>query len=476
MFIVPASNLDTWDWHVRRFVDLQKLRIRYALHHGKHTIPNGMRDDLRTTVVSLPSTKAKQMESGVHFGRPQPNSCFIWVLTTYQTWNTFSKTIYGKTRTYNRTVSKVKTEIPQNYVEFHAALWVVDECHFVKNIGKGPWRLAEIMKSQQPNLRPWTLAMSGTMLTADPTDIIGPVSVISSDTWNTLGHPLHHLRPDGLSAARKLMDKHYRVATEKSKKDVDDALSLFRHGVANILMRRHDGSRWNGKRLIDLPLLHSKVVSCPFPEEYSVQYDGMMKTWSTQNLKLLKAKQAKWDLNQHDPQFLKEYPERPTHLRAEKVFHLARLLRVCANLPYLTVLAPTIDNKTMRWTNEDVIRICENTTTGRMKDGCSLDKYFAQIVENCPKLRLIVKILAHPRHKGAAVLIMSSFPEFLLVVERVSHHLLPVVASIPVQVHTALRSKHLVLILTMPDLTDFSHIVSAANRWPTHLHVHWNSR
>ena len=65
-------------------------------------------------------------------------------------------------------------------------------------------------------------------------------------------------------------------------------------------------------------------------------------------------------------------------------------------------------------------------------------------MKDCSKLRLIVKILAQPRRKEAVVLIMFSFPEFLLAVERVGYYLLSALASISVQVRTALHSKHLV--------------------------------
>ena len=445
------------------------------MQHGKHSMSAELRQRLRTTGVSLP-TKGKPLEAGLHYGLPQKDSSSIWILTTWQTWHIFSKSHYQKTREYTRTVKREKKTTLEPYTELHAAFWVVDESHFVKNINKGPWKFSETMKAQQPDCRPWTLAMSGTMISAFPTDIIGSVSVMSSDSWKKPDHPLHHLRPDGLIAAQKAMTKHVNNPTKDTKNEADQAVNIFRLQVANMLMRRHDGSRWEGERLISLPALHSCRAFCPFPAQYRVAYDNMTKTWSAANIELLKEKQATWDQNKHDDKYLKDHPDRPESLRAESVFNLSRLLRLCANLPYLTILVPTIDKEIQRWTNEAVLRKCEDKATGRIKQGCILDQYYAKLVQHCPKLAAIAKILTSPKHLGAAVLIMSSFPEFLLVLERVSHYPLSAVASITMQLHTALRSKRLGLILMKPALTNSFRTVSARSPRSTHPHVPWAGR
>ena len=452
----------------RQLLCRSEKAINFSVQHDKHQMTDKMRAAIRTTAVSLP-TQSKPLEPGLHFGQPQPKSSLVWILTTYQTWTSYSKQHFDKTRTYTRKINKKKTDFTESYTELHTGLWVVDECHFVKNVGKGPWKVAEQMKTQQPALRSWTLAMSGTMLTADPTDITGAVSVISSPAWDDPAHPLHHLRPDGLSAAKRTMNRHYRNPTDATTKEVGDAIRLFKHAVPNILMRRHDGSRWNGKRLIDLPPLHSNIITCRFPDEFKPHFDNLMEVWNEANLTILKKKQAMWDSKQHDSKYMRENPDRPTSLRAESVFSLARLLRVSANLPFLAYLAPKVGEDTMRWTNEDVLRRCENKATGCLLDGCPLDKYYPQLVKDCPKLRLIAKMLA--RHEGAPALIMSSFPEFLLVAERVSHYLSFVVVVAPEQVHIALRSKYLVLTLMMLNLTDSSRIVRETNPQATHAYV-----
>ena len=139
----------------------------------------------------------------------------------------------------------------------------------------------------------------GTMLSADPTDISGAVSIISSKTWDDLKRLLHLLRL-GLSAVKRTRAKHYRNPTYDTKREVDDALRVFRQHVSNILMRRHDDFKWNGKRPLDLPSLHFSILSCRFSDEFRPAYDNMMQVWSNANLSLLREKQATWDLKQHD--------------------------------------------------------------------------------------------------------------------------------------------------------------------------------
>lgn len=91
-----------------------------------------------------------------------------------------------------------------------------------------------------------------------------------------------------------------------------------------------------------------------------------------------------WDANQHDSRFLKANPYRPESLKADGFFNSSRLLRVCANLPHLAILAPTIDVKTLRWTNEQVQKYCQDGATGRMKKGSISDQHYEQLVANCP--------------------------------------------------------------------------------------------
>ena len=52
-------------------------------------------------------------------------------------------------------------------------------------------------------LRIFALALSGTIISADPTDIMAATSAMSSDSWKQKDHPLHDLRPEGLKKKRK---------------------------------------------------------------------------------------------------------------------------------------------------------------------------------------------------------------------------------------------------------------------------------
>ena len=50
------------------------------------------------------------------------------------------------------------------------------------------------MKDWRPELRFWTLVLSETILTADPTDIQAPVDIISSPGCDNAEYPYHQLR------------------------------------------------------------------------------------------------------------------------------------------------------------------------------------------------------------------------------------------------------------------------------------------
>lgn len=53
-----------------------------------------------------------------------------------------------------------------------------------------------------------------------------------------------------------------------------------------------------------------------------------------------------------------------------------------------------------------------------MKMGCLLDYEFSQLIDTSLKLHAILKLLV--KYKEAGVLILSSFTEMILIVERVS--------------------------------------------------------
>ena len=53
-----------------------------------------------------------------------------------------------------------------------------------------------------------------------------------------------------------------------------------------------------------------------------------------------------------------------------------------------------------------------------MKTGCPLNYEFSQLIDTSPKLYAILKLLV--KYKEAGVLILSSFTEMILIIERVS--------------------------------------------------------
>lgn len=96
---------------------------------------------------------------------------------------------------------------------------------------------------------------------------------------------------------------------------------------------------------------------------------------------------------------------------------------------------------------------------GRIKQGFILDIHYPRLVKDCSKIECIARVLAFQKHRGAAALVMFSFPEFLLVLERVSSYPLLGIASLMVEVQPALCSEHLEILLMMPILTDFFYKV-----------------
>ena len=477
-FIVPSNNVAAWHADIIRWADLEELGITYVCKHssnksGAYQTSRALQNEIRTTGAT-PVRRGKRMEPSVHFGVPRESSSSIWILSTWQSWDQYAKKTFCVYHTYSHKVNKQIKTVEQEDFQLHAGLWIVDESHNVKNPGKGPWRLAEQMKLQRPDIRPWTLAMSGTIISADPTDLLASVSVISSPSWNDPAHPLHGLRPDGLKEARKVLARYAADPNPTTKDQANQVVNAFRSNLANILIRRHDGSRWNGERLINLPALHSRRVAVKFPSDHVASYQQMFSLWAKANMRDLLHRQQQWDANKHDAKYIKENPDRPTSLRADRVINGSRILRVCANLPYLAQLVPTVGNETQRWTNDEIQKNCQSITTGRIKAGCILDQHYANLVRNCPKLDGIARILSSPRHRGAAALIMSSFPEFLLVAERVSCCLLSIAAVMSMRVHAALRPHSFESFVIMSVLTDSLHIVSAPGCLAPNAHVSWH--
>ena len=316
------------------------------------------------------------------------------------------------------------------------------------------------MKYQQPDLREYTLALSRTMISADPTDLLATIHVIGSDSWTQSAHPLHHMRLDGLKLMKKAIVKYRDAQSEDNKKQIEDkkladeAVITFRLQVSRILIRRHDDSRWGGDRLLQLSALHVKRAVFVFPAKYVSAYHSINQEWSARNLETLKNKQAAWDTNQHDSKYLSTHPTRPETLGVDSVLNQSRMLRLCAKLLYLAVLVPTVDPETHRCTNDNAHQAFKDRVTGRIRTGSLLDQHYHDLSSDCPKILGIARILTSCEHRGEAVLIMSSFPEFLLVLERVSYDPRPCFAKTMTNVPAVLCSAHLEISLMMFVIAD----------------------
>ena len=455
-FLVPTNNIDDWRKTFIAFVDLNGLGVEFVVLHGTNvSMRSELRDLIRTTTEVPKPSRTKPMEPGVHYGVPKSGSSAVWLLSTWQTWDRFYKKTYLKKRTYSFTASKKRKTVEEEYGDLHAALWVIDEAHNTKNEGKGPWKTPALMKRQLPDYRGYTLALSGTMISADPTDLLAAIHVIGSDSWTQSSHPLHDMRLEGLKQMKRAIvryrDAPSDASKEELKKSADEAVKTFRLRLPDMLIRRHDGSRWgrSGDRLLKLSALHVKAVGLSFPAQHVAAYESMIKEWRAQNLALLEKAQMTWDANQHDGRYLSEHPKRPDALRADSVLKQSRMLRLCANLPYLAVLVPAVASQEHHWTNENAQLAFEDKATGRMRRGSLLDQHYCALVDDSPKVLGIARILMSHQHRRSAALIMSSFPEFLLVLERVSHYPRSCVAKAIARVSTFLCSEQLEISLMM---------------------------
>lgn len=87
------------------------------------------------------------------------------------------------------------------------------------------------------------------------------------------------------------------------------------------------------------------------------------------------------------------------------VFNASRMLRLCSNIPHLSIVVNRIPKETMSWTNDDVSKIWD---------------FYPDLIKICPKLQAIERILTDKNYRAAPTLITSSFSEMTIIVERVS--------------------------------------------------------
>ena len=268
--------------------------------------------------------------------------------------------------------------------------------------------------------------MSATLINSDLLDILGATEIIGSAKWNLPDHPFNALSAASLKKMKKEIDKgQTETDTERPVPSIlqtaSSAIQRFAANLPKILVRRHENSRWFGNRLLELPTLSQHVINVHFPNGFLPFYETMVDDWKAKNLDSLQEAQQAWDKNRHSNAYLRQHPERPGSLDSKDVFSKARMLRVCSNIPYLIkLLSPSNPSSTgskFKWTNVGVRSECEGTK-GLLKRGCFLDLYYDSIFSNSPKVKAIGQILK--RHKHSPAVIMTSFPEFILIIKRVS--------------------------------------------------------
>ena len=436
-FIVPGQVLTQWRTRIMQWVDLRALGIQLVVCHKscdghEDGWPRFKRDIIRTVIPpNTPEPGKKEYTSEpAQRGYPTAASTMIWVLTTWNTWNLRFPQEYGVRRTWitskTKTVQGKKEVMKKDHTDVvlrvHAGLWIVDESHNVKGKDRGPYGPIGQMIRDRPNHRPWFVCLSGTILGSDPEDILGPVCVMSRANWDNTKHPRHAVRPDALRATKRIIVKSRNDKSVASAAAAKSAVHKFGFVLPCLLIRRHPDSLWFGKRLLDLLPLDSRVARTKFPLKFQKAFQEELAGWKAEQDRILTQRVANYKQKcAADPNFKKKNPHPPT-LNIKEAFSQARLSRVISDLPGLVKIAKFIqDTGTMRWTNDEVEKACEDPSTLRLKKGCPLDRFYKELVQDAPKLKAIKEIL-RPQGEDTRIkptLIMSSFPEMLLVLERV---------------------------------------------------------
>lgn len=425
-FLVPTSTLDSWSDKIAEAVDLKALGVFLLICHSSSVdtslvMTTQIRDTLKTVRdPNIQLSRTKAVDEPSDRGYPSAESTSIWILTTWQSWEPQVAKHFKERHDFSYTEKKVKKKEREEISRILCGTFVVDECHMVKTAMKGPWKIIGSMKQDWPDARGWCVGLSGTIISADPTDIMAPLDIFRSSSWDDSTHPLHNLRPTALRDMKRLIDRAKETEQEKDQNAAKDAVRVFAARLPNVLIRRHEDSRWYGERLMELPPLNFFEIKVKFPQKYHDAYATMISHWKQQNMTRLLQLQTAWDANRHQQAFLKSHPVRPTELETKSVINTSRMLRVCSDIPHLSVVTGTVPSDVMRWTNEGVIKACMNSADARLKAECPLAICYPDLIKTCTKLRAIEQILSMKKYKTAPALIMSSFPEMTLLIERVS--------------------------------------------------------
>lgn len=140
-----------------------------SIYKGVKTV----RDD-NNEIARIPETGVTDRPEQRGFSPRE--SIYVWILTTWQSSKALASHLTDK-HVYTHTKSeKMETEM-EGVLMYHAGFVIVGGNHVVKSIGRGPWRILAQMKVARPDHRFWVAAVSGTITSSDPEDIVGPMDI-----------------------------------------------------------------------------------------------------------------------------------------------------------------------------------------------------------------------------------------------------------------------------------------------------------
>ena len=222
---------------------------------------------------------------------------------------------------------------------------------------------------------------------------------------------------DELKKMGRAIEKSTNCQTDaKIQAIAQECIKTFGQTLPKFLIRRHEMSRWNGEPLIRLKQLHQKKINTKFPLKFQAAFANSLEKWRKEDAEQLAERQATWVENcRNSKAYASQHPNKPKTLDAGQVWNSARTLRLVSDLPFLSTIAPA---RRRKWDNIIIQRDCQDTETGQMKPKCILDEHYEDIIQDCPKLIKVEQLIIQHKHEN--ILILSHFPEVLLVVERVS--------------------------------------------------------
>ena len=107
-----------------------------------------------------------------------------------------------------------------------------------------------------------------------------------------------------VDAVNNTQSRNFIICVQRQLRISDLTLSsvavlAFAKCLPDILIRRHENSRWFGDRLIELEALHRRKAKADFRVAFTDNYKSIIDKWKDENMKKLQEAQANWDKNPH---------------------------------------------------------------------------------------------------------------------------------------------------------------------------------